>query len=114
MHAHRPDFCLAADDGDESEAKSVRTSVLGQLEPMLPAMSKRAVIDEYARAAGADHGGAGLHHRPRRWQRAARTAQENVHGVAIDRRQFVFRGRLPTRAAKDLGKLIISRHGPKF
>src|SRR6266446_657941 len=78
MHAHRPDFRLAADNGDEGETESVRASVLGQLEPMSPAMSQPTVINEHARAAGADHGGAGLHHRPRRWQRPARTAQENV------------------------------------
>src|SRR5439155_24611024 len=56
MHAHRPDFRLAADNGDEGEAQSVRACVLGQLEPMLPAMSQPTVINEHARAAGVHHG----------------------------------------------------------
>lgn len=58
--------------------------------PMMPAMSERAVVDEHPRAAGTHHSRAGLHHRPGRQKGTTGTAQENVDGVAVDGRQFVF------------------------
>src|SRR5262249_31569826 len=40
--------------------------------------------------------------------------QENVHGVAIDRRQLGFRRRLPAGGSEDLGKLSVGLRGPPF
>jgi hypothetical protein len=98
----------------KAKAQRVRVAVVRHLEPMSPAMSEPAVVDKHARAPGPHHGRAGLHHRPGRLHGTAGTAQENIHAVAIDRRQFVFHRRPPAGRSKDLGKLIIRRHGAKI
>src|SRR5262245_27920004 len=47
VHAHRPHFRLALDDGDEGETHRVRAAVFGHLKPALPAVSQLAVVDEH-------------------------------------------------------------------
>src|SRR5262249_45438694 len=92
---------------NEGKAQRVRAAVLGHRQPILPAVSERAVVDEHARAAGPDNSCPGLHHRPGGWQRPAGAAQDDVHRVGIDGRQLVNLRRLPAGGPKYLGKLII-------
>ncbi len=107
MHAHRPDIRLSANNGDKRKADGVWAAIGGQLKPVLSSMRQPAVVDEHAGATGLDHDRRGLHHRACRVERTARTAQGCIHGVAIDRRQFLVGGRPAARNAKDLGKLIV-------
>ncbi len=114
VHAHRPDFRLATDDGDEGETHGVGAAVFGHFEPGLSAVGQRAVVNEDARAAGPHESRAGLHHRPGCFHRTAGTAQESIDGVAVNGRQLSIRRRPPAGGAKDPGELVVRLHRVEF